>query len=42
MELDGAVAESGESRSIPNFGIAQAGGFADALPGWHPTLRDTD
>jgi epoxyqueuosine reductase QueG len=36
MNLDGAVAEFVQSRKIPIFGVAHAGGFADALPGWHP------
>ena len=36
MDLDGAVAEFVRSRKIPIFGIADADGFADALPGWHP------
>jgi len=36
MDLDGAVAEFVQRRKIPIFGIANAEGFADALPGWHP------
>lgn len=36
MDLDGAIAEFVESRTIPIFGIANVQGFADALPGWHP------
>jgi epoxyqueuosine reductase QueG len=36
MDLDGAVSEFVHSRTIPIFGIANAEGFADALPGWHP------
>ena len=36
MDLDGAVAEFVRSRKIPIFGVADAQGFADALPGWHP------
>jgi epoxyqueuosine reductase QueG len=36
MDLDGAVAEFVQRRKIPIFGIANAQGFADALPGWHP------
>jgi len=36
MDLDGAMAEFVESQRIPIFGIANAQGFADALPGWHP------
>lgn len=36
MDLDFAVAEFGRSRKIPIFGIADAQGFAHALPGWHP------
>ncbi len=36
MDLDGAMAEFVETRTIPIFGIASARGFADALPGWHP------
>ena len=36
MDLDAALAEFVESRNIPIFGIADAQGFADALPGWHP------
>jgi hypothetical protein len=36
IDLDGAIAEFVQSRTIPIFGIADARGFADALPGWHP------
>ena len=36
MDLDGAMAEFVEERTIPIYGIASAQGFADALPGWHP------
>jgi epoxyqueuosine reductase QueG len=36
MKLDDVVAEFVENRTIPIFGIANAQGFADALPGWHP------
>jgi epoxyqueuosine reductase QueG len=36
MDLDGAIAEFVESRTLPIFGIANVQGFADALPGWHP------
>lgn len=35
MDLDGAIAEFVEDRTVPIFGIANAQGFADALPGWH-------
>jgi hypothetical protein len=35
MDLDGAIAEFVEGRTIPLFGIANSGGFADALPGSH-------
>ncbi len=36
MDLDRAMAKFVESRIIPVFGIANAQGFAGALPGWHP------
>jgi hypothetical protein len=36
MDLDGAVAEFVEDRTIPIFGIGGAHGFANALPGWRP------
>lgn len=36
MNLDGTVAEFVGNRTIPIFGIADAQGFAGALPGWHP------
>lgn len=36
MDANEAVAEFVESRAIPIFGIADANGFARALPGWHP------
>jgi epoxyqueuosine reductase QueG len=36
MDLDGAVTEFVRSRKIPIFGVADADGFAHALPGWHP------
>ncbi len=36
MDMDGAVAEFVRSRKIPIFGVADAQGFAGALPGWHP------
>ena len=36
MDLDGVLGEFVDERAIPIFGIANAGGFADALPGWHP------
>ena len=36
IDLDGAIAAFVEGRDIPIFGIANAQGFADALPGWHP------
>jgi len=36
MDRHGAMAQFLQSRNIPIFGIANAGGFADALPGWHP------
>jgi epoxyqueuosine reductase QueG len=36
MDLDSAIAKFVEDRTIPIFGIANAQGFAGALPGWHP------
>ncbi len=36
MDLDDAIADFVEERLIPIFGIADAGGFDSALPGWHP------
>lgn len=36
MDLDGPVAQFVEGRKVPIFGIADARGFAAALPGWHP------
>ena len=36
MDLDAALTRFVESRAIPIFGIADAQGFAAALPGWHP------
>ena len=36
MDLDGAVSDFAENRSIPIFGIANAHRFAGAEPGWHP------
>jgi len=35
-DLDGALAEFVQNQTVPIFGVADAQGFAEALPGWHP------
>ena len=36
MNLDNAMAEFIEIRTIPIFGVSNVQGYSDALPGWHP------
>jgi hypothetical protein len=36
VDLNSTVQEYVHQRPIPIFGIARAGGFEHALPGWHP------